>query len=108
MLHSVPAPPPDPGKPDVGKWIPVKGRAWEAWELRALGEPWDGFADAPAYVEHKRVCKSWPRRQARRRPPTAQGHLACHVCGWQHHRVRRYPHGDRCRDHIAILTRESA
>jgi hypothetical protein len=90
----------NPTPVEGGRFIPVKGRAWEAWELLAMGEPWSDFAGQQGRADHRTTCLNWPRRQAPRRRPTAQGHLACQVCGEINHRVRRYPHGDRCQLHV--------
>lgn len=70
-------PAPDP----AGVWIPIAGRAWQAWELRARGEPWSDWADAPAHVPHPATCPLWAPSDPDPARGSARGHLACMACG---------------------------
>jgi hypothetical protein len=85
-------PTPDPR----GQLIPLRGRAYEPAELRALGEPWSDWADALGHLPHPVTCPSWPRPEPARRRGGAQGYLACWVCGVIDHTVRHTGAGDRC------------
>lgn len=90
----------DPRPDRGGEWIPLRGRAWEPWELRLAGEPWSDFADGPTYRNHITTCKSWPREAARRRHSTVYlPQLGCHSCGVVDGTVRHVtPDVDLCRD----------
>jgi hypothetical protein len=79
-----------------GLLIPLKGRAYEAAELVAMGEPWSDWADALGHLPHPVTCPSWPRPEPAKRRGGAQGHLACWVCGVIDHTVRHADAGDRC------------
>lgn len=88
----------DPRVDPAGVFVPLRGRAWQPWELEAKGEPWAGFAAAGAHPVHIRTCPLWPRRPAGRPRGSARGHLACHACGVVDATVRHHPGVDLCRD----------
>lgn len=90
----------DPRPDRGGGFVPLRGRAWEPWELRAAGEPWSDWADAPRHRNHITTCKSWPREAAkRRRSAVHRPELACHSCGTVDATVRHVtPDVDLCRD----------
>lgn len=104
LLNAAPAPLTQPGQCTPARYVVVRGVAYEPWQLRLMGDPWDGWADAAGSAAHRETCRNRPRRVAPKPRPTAQGHLGCTVegCGVVHHRVRRYPWGDRCTDHVAV------
>ncbi len=71
----------NPAHDPAGVWIPLRGRAWHAWELVAKGEPWSDWAKAPAHVAHPTTCPLWNPVDPDPHHGTAQGHLACMACG---------------------------
>lgn len=81
-----------------GTFVPLKGRAWEPWELTGLGEPWSDFADAPRHHNHITTCPLWPRPEGEKTRGSAQGHLACMSCGTIDATVRHCADLDLCRD----------
>jgi hypothetical protein len=83
----------------AGTLVPLKGRAWEPWELRSMGEPWSDFADAGSHIVHILTCRLWPRPDPAKHRGSAQGHLACMCCGTVEASVRHCDDQvDRCRD----------
>lgn len=97
-------PTPDP----AGTWIPIAGRAWQAWELKARGEPWSDWADAPAHVAHPVTCKLWNAKAPDPARGSARGHLACMACGTIDATVRHLTEGDRCSRCRPASAREGA
>jgi hypothetical protein len=88
-----------PSPVDGGGYILLRGRAYEPHELRTLGEPWAGFADAPAHLNHIPYCPSWPRAEPNR--GISRGflpHRACMRCGTIDDSVRLVGGEDVCRD----------
>jgi hypothetical protein len=89
----------NPGVDPAGVYVPFKGRAWEPWELRALGEPWSDFADAGAHIVHILTCTMWPRPEPVESRGSGRGYLACMCCGTVDASVRHCGDAvDRCRD----------
>jgi hypothetical protein len=89
----------NPATDPAGTFVPFRGRAWHPWELRGLGEPWAGMADAGAHTVHIVTCPSWPRPEPEKHHGGARGHLACMCCGVVEATVRHCDDQvDRCRD----------